>query len=57
MTREQLLSENEKRIHSIVLTKEEEAEAYFEGQKKKFFKEKHKQYWDELEERTNSDNS
>lgn len=45
MTLLQLLSDNEKKIRSIVLTKEQEAEAYFEGQKKVFFHERNKHYW------------
>lgn len=40
---------NKEKIKAIVLNDEEREAAYFEGQKKKFFLEKFKPYWDEQE--------
>lgn len=36
-------------IHTITLTEEEQAEALIQAKIKKYFREKHKQYWQELE--------
>lgn len=40
---------NKEKIKAIVLNDEEREAAYFEGQKKKYFHEKFKPYWDEQE--------
>lgn len=45
----ELLTENEKKIREIVLTEYEREQAYFEGQKKRFFHERNKHHWNDLE--------
>lgn len=44
-----LLSYNREQIQKIVLSKEEEEAAIYEGILKKFFKERNKDYWHEQE--------
>lgn len=49
--------EREEEIRKIPLTEEEKAEAYYEWQKRKFFKERNKEYWHEQEKNLPSDYS
>ncbi len=44
-----LLSYNREQIQKVELTPEELEAAIWEGKIKKYFKEKHKHYWDEQE--------
>lgn len=57
MTLNDFLISNKEKILKVVLTDEEREEAYFEGQKKKYFREKHKAYWDEQERQNISVNT
>jgi hypothetical protein len=45
MDYKQIILDNEKKVRETVLTDEEKEDAYYEGQKKKYFKEKHINDW------------
>lgn len=45
LLQDEILQRNRDEIKAIVLTPEEAAEAYYEGQKKRYFHEKNREYW------------
>jgi len=45
MNSKKLIADNEQKVRETVLTDEEKEEAYYEGQKKKYFKLKHGHLW------------
>ena len=45
MNTKQVIQDNERKVRETILTEEEKEAAYYEGQKKKFFKLKHGHLW------------
>jgi hypothetical protein len=49
MTPTERIQQTREEVEKVILTDQEKEEAILEGKKKKYFKEKHGQYWDEKE--------